>query len=1419
VPPSLSLTDEHVVHRTSGLVAYLKELVEQSFEQVRDSANDIAVWLDEYQEHSISAGIPELLEICCPPLPEFPQPAGPVVERYRKLETLARRSIELSDTHELLLGVGLLAAPDAGRRPVRRHLLTCPVELAVDVVTETVRLLPSLTSGLSLEDRDFLVAEDGYTAGRDLYAVLAEQAADLEPLAPEMGDWLDLWRQRCWQGHLLGASVEWAAVEGTTTSSLTLSPALLLRPRNRSRLTEFYGRLVRDLGQPGAAAPFGLAQLVVPIERTQKLRWLGQAARTPLLSDADPLLPLASNAEQRRILDVLRSDTAAVIQGPPGTGKTHTIANLICALLADGQRVLITSEKGQALRVLKDKLPPDIRNLCVLATGLRRGADDELDRSITALSELQASTDIDQLTRTTDRLAERRTDLQQKRKAALVDLQIVREGQYSAHRSGAGPYSGTLVEIVRAIAAGRSAHEWIGDLPPTAAAAPPLTDDEAVALLNLLRTATADQVVRGRQRLPNLDQLPDPLEINTAFAHLTEVDDLLGPDRTSVAPLLDLDRQALTDIIQLIHQATDTLADVGLSEFTAQWGNGDWRLRAAHEQLERRNPEYWATLHAELKAVVANRDLRVAAADTVVNIGADADPVRLLGQARRLRGHLLRGCRIRRYLPAHPAQLDAVELLDTCTVDGTAPDTVAALNAVIAYLNAEIVVRAALRTWPTTGSPVAEPKLSGRLAQLRDIERGVAAINALVGIRDHIEHVLRRHGVRFPIRTAEQWDRTVRAVQAAPLIARARISHEKLAAVRSTLVTTGYDPDAAPEVLPLITALHERNITAYATTRARVGKAILDHDREHERALLMRRLRAQHPDLAARLTHDPHNPAWDAQLSHLRAAWTWAAARHYHGLIATADGDDTERLLRDLETQLGDVTAELAAGRALLHCLSRVTEEQRGALQDYRTQMSSFGKGKSEHRERRLNAARSAMQHAQAAVPAWIMPLSNVVETIEIQPDAFDVVIVDEASQAGMDALFLLCLAPRVVIVGDERQCAPGLRSELAGVHESLDHHLNALPAHIRESFNPVSNLYELLSARFPGVIRLNEHFRCMPEIIGWSSRQFYQDRLIPLRQFGADRLNPIEVVRVSNAVEEGASASPKNPAEAEAIVDQIQKMLIDPAYQTRSIAVVVLQSAAQVTLIDRLIRSRIDPAAIRRHDLRVGQPPDFQGDERDVILLSMTIARNRYPLTGRINERRFNVAASRARDQLWLFTSVDAVQLKPDDMRHSLLTWMQCPPTLMAVDPRLDRAGRDDLHSPFTSLLQQHVYLDLRERDYAVIAQYPVSGSTVDLVIVGDNGRLAVECETPDRPATHEQINERLRRDQGLSRADWQFFRVRHSEYLADPEAALRPLWAMLRRRGIDPRTLPHVDTTAPTWEPAPLATDEAGPDNDEET
>ena len=174
----------------------------------------------------------------------------------------------------------------------------------------------------------------------------------------------------------------------------------------------------------------------------------------------------------------------------------------------------------------------------------------------------------------------------------------------------------------------------------------------------------------------------------------------------------------------------------------------------------------------------------------------------------------------------------------------------------------------------------------------------------------------------------------------------------------------------------------------------------------------------------------------------------------------------------------------------------------------------------------------------------------------------------------------------------------------------------------------------------------------------------------------------------------------------------------------------------------------------------------------------------------GRRDQRqRWNVAASRARDQMWLFTSAPAHRLKPEDLRHSLLTHMLAPPPLETTPPELDDVSPNVPRHPFESLFEQRVFLAIRERGYHVIPQVPAgAGKRIDLVVVGTGSRLAVECDGRHWHRTPDQVRADIQRERELTIAGWRFHRIRESDFILDRERTLAPLWAALERRGIHP-------------------------------
>ena len=98
-------------------------------------------------------------------------------------------------------------------------------------------------------------------------------------------------------------------------------------------------------------------------------------------------MPLPTNPEQEAVARRLAEHRGVTVQGPPGTGKTHTIANLISHLVGHGKRVLVTSQKEQALLVLRDKIPESIRDLSVAVLGISAASLAQLDQSVQAIYE------------------------------------------------------------------------------------------------------------------------------------------------------------------------------------------------------------------------------------------------------------------------------------------------------------------------------------------------------------------------------------------------------------------------------------------------------------------------------------------------------------------------------------------------------------------------------------------------------------------------------------------------------------------------------------------------------------------------------------------------------------------------------------------------------------------------------------------------------------------------------------------------------------------------------------------------------------------------------------------------------------------------------------------------------------------------
>jgi very-short-patch-repair endonuclease len=1369
---------------------------------------------------------------------------------------------------ELLLAVGLLS----WRRPhgvVRRHLLV--TEGRIDLDRDSGRLIIGPATGVT----ESVFEEDMLDLGDRLRV---DSSDDLAREARAVTNVLDPDEVR----PLLERCATELAADGaygedtrapqapTEAPRVHFAPALVVRARGERSLIAAYQSVIDDLANGVSPAVQGLIEPLDDALESNGAESSGYLS-AGLNSDGDDhYLPLLANEQQREIVRRLGRRRGVVVQGPPGTGKSHTIANLIADLLARGQRILVTAQTARALEVLKDKLPPEIAELCVSVLGDSREAQTRLDASVQGILRRRAVYDDARSEREIARLAQRRAELLALRAELHREVVAMREAE-DAHVDLGGGYAGRPAHVADRLAREAEAFGWLTAADTSTA---PLTNSEALELLGLLRRVGAPERERAARARPPLAHMPTPAE----FDDQVEVegraalrgDQEAAEERSRIEELeaeehrlRGLAEQARTAVpggsrpsAEVTELIDGLLGDVEARLRRMESVDFDWVPAATEDALRGRlGPWVQRSTQAEEMLAEAPQALAACTGRRLSGVEGRALPP-LIAQAEGLRGHFARGGKLRAFLRTPDPVRRAAELLEHVRLDGSPPDDLATVELTIAALQAaDSVARASFAWRGATPSGAEYPAAdAARLkAELHELVELTSLQDQARNLRAALERApelgARAYGTadeRAALRM-----RLLEALGATRLEGEAAKAEADHAAAKATLVQAHSDARRrAAARLERMTELQKRRLLlkrALDDMRAprdpildalsvAVGGCDMSRYRELREELagvealatavarldhlLARLAGGSARELSDEIQDSATDAVWDERLAVFEEAWAWRSADN--ALAKLTDPVRRRQLEGELtrtEDGLRQVVTILAAERAWSRAFARMTSHEQQHLGAYAESLRRLGKGTGKYASTRRRQAQEHLDQCQAAIPAWIMPLYRVAQTIPPRRDRFDVVIVDEASQAGIDALLLFHLAPKIVVVGDDQQISPeNVGVDRADVEALQRRHLAGFS--LASQFDADTSLFAQAHIRFPGRVVLQEHFRCMPEIIGFSNDLCYRELglpLVQLRQFGADRLPPLRSIHVPDGYREGEGSSTRNPLEAEALVHELCRCLADPSYSGKSFGIVSLLGPGQAKLIEQLIRERVDAATILDRQIRVGDAYAFQGDERDVMFLSLVATkepgRRLIAMTDGRSRRRFNVAASRARDQLILVHSVLPDDLSPECVRHKLLRHVLSPPQAEFMRGP-NASGLDDevLRPPFESIFEQRVYRRIVARGYHVVPQYDVAGFRIDLVVVGEKGMLAVECDG-DIFHTAENHEHDLARERELTRCGWTFFRVRGSAFFRDPDSALGELWPLLARMGIEPsdsgggpsgrRTMPDRQTSMPSARP----------------
>ena len=1301
-------------------------------------------------------------------------------EAFRIYEELYRfhNKLEAASNVELVLAIGLLQYK-SGRGPeTERHVLTLRCEVELDARTGELSVVPTDGEERYRLELDFIDQESRPNEqSPELHAAIEDLSLDFSD-REKVETVLKILSNLMRHPSTVNVSGLQKPRPQHNMRVWSYAPALILRQR-RSRAHLQLLERARGLCDEGQV-PLQTDAMAYFLAEGDTAREVNNGAEQKY---ADPIskdvyFPLPTNKEQLAIVEKIKKQPVVVVKGPPGTGKSHTIANLISHTLATGGRVLVTAEKGAALTVVRDKLPKGLQALCITTLGSSKRDREALEQSLKALIDTQEIWEPSTKEKEVERLRKKRTHLREKLKKLDGELLTAREAEVKEWRL-AGGYGGKAAEIVLQVNRDQSRFEWFVD--DVDSQAPfPLSEGEVNFLVEFHESLNYDDLDNLKAHIP--EELPDIETIQRYFQG--GLSSNAGKVAFPASAIASVTRDSLERTQEVVSNYKKALG--ALSRLIDQ----TFLLNYIQDTFYENRTQYWREHTQRLKALAKElAELREQAETSAVKFMTD--PLALKDAVAKRISFLKSGKPHRDFFRRARELSETDHVLEGVVVDGRPPESLEALT--IVYRNIELrrLIKDIDDLLPPNTTTASDPALAAG-ERLDRVEAFFRLQNALTDTIEKLPWLDEEHlELLTPDRVTELSKIISREVNK-------NIEKRKTNLLYSLkkLIDGGRAHSCVDK---LCTAVESNNLDLWQDAYheyAAVRDLQIKHARFEE---VVDKLATAAPETAKAIRSSLGKAGWGSRLRELERAWHWAAARGW--IRKYVDNNRVAELQQErVQTynKFLKATEELSALMAHQALFSRFDQKTERALKAWAKAMRRIGKGTGKHAEKHRESARKYMREIKDRLPAWIMPLDRLWDTVTIDIEPFDLVIIDEASQAGIDSLLLLGFSKRIVVVGDDKQNSPqmvGVEEDLVGRY--IRQHLKGF--WLADEFRPDSSLYDLSYLISSDNITLVEHYRCVPEIIRFNNREFYDGVLIPLRQPPPNALDPLRLVYLPDAVSEGGNQNIFNRIEAEAIVDQLIRLLDDPAYAEKTFGIVVLQGSAQIRLIEQLLTKRLDASKLEGRRIRVGASSDFQGDERDVIFLSMVVDNHQRirALTSLNDERRYNVAVSRARDQLWLFTSRDPSRLSEDDLRYRLVKHMQNPgheeaKQVEANYAELSEALKNvetwqDPPAPYDSWFEVKVAIELLKRGYRVLPQFQAGAYRIDLVIEGLRNRLAIECDGdywhgPDRYV------EDMQRQFQLERAGWTFVRVLESEFYNSPTRTIDRIVQACQRMGIEP-------------------------------
>ncbi|WP_117170283.1 AAA domain-containing protein [Paraliobacillus sediminis] len=524
-----------------------------------------------------------------------------------------------------------------------------------------------------------------------------------------------------------------------------------------------------------------------------------------------------------------------------------------------------------------------------------------------------------------------------------------------------------------------------------------------------------------------------------------------------------------------------------------------------------------------------------------------------------------------------------------------------------------------------------------------------------------------------------------------------------------------------------------------------------------------------------------------------------------HRSLLKVGTEEFERLRTDFKELLAEkqvLSAKVLQNR-LLHTLSEVRDNNAKAIKDI---IHQTGKKRQVWPVRKL-VQKYSLNGLLDVMPVWLVSPETASAIFPLEKDLFDIVIFDEASQCtvenGIPAIYR---GSKVIVAGDEMQLPPStLFKGVVQVDEDDEDN------ELEES----ESLLNLSKRVFPSRM-LQWHYRSKSEeLINFSNHAFYNGniQIAP----NVDHLQDPSAIQWHKV--DGRWINQCNEIEAKEVVSLLKKQLIKAPNKT--VGIITFNAKQQDKIndyIDALSETDEEFNAVYQQIMSkdldervfVKNIENVQGDERDTIIFSIGYARNaegrvynRFGTLGQQGgENRLNVAVTRAKEQIHLFSSIEPHELNVSNTKNDgprfLKSYMEYAQAVSKLERETAEAvlatlnadmntKRKDHDLTFDSPFETEVYDHLTQAGYKVDTQVGMSGYRIDLAIVHpkypEKYIIGIECDGAMYHSAPSAKERDVYRQRFLESKGWKINRIWSRNWWKDPVTEIEKIDQVIKQ------------------------------------